>query len=615
MRSRRIIAGAAAGALASFGLLAVAAPANAATVSFTEPGASSFQVPDGVTAIHVSLVGGGGAGGQASGGAGCQVSATLEGLTSGETIPFFIGAGGASGDGSGGGGASTEFSPADAGLHMVAGGGGGGANLGDTTDAIGGSGCAADTAAGGAGANFSDTNDGDADGGAGGATGTGGTAGGGTSPGNNGTDGDSGSGGNGTGGNGGAGDGDGDGGNALAGGGGGGGYGGGGGGGGNGEFGAGGGAGGSLGPIGAEFISDDNQGDAFTNGGNGLVAISWDAPDAPGPIFFDPEPATFGNVLVGDTKTKIVTAVNAGGSPVTPTAITPVGNGVSVTGGSCAVSTPIPEDGGTCTLELAWTPTSAGLMTAGTITVAYSGGVAANNVLELHGYAATPVAGPLEFNAEPVTFGALTLGDSSTKTVTVENSGNVAATPTSIATTNAGVDVTGGTCAVATPIAPAASCTVQLTWSPSTTGSLPGSAALAITYSGPGGGTSNVDLTGTASAAPNVTGAAPSKPQRVKVTGKLKAKTFKVRWAEPTTGTATSYRIEVKKPGKKTALIRKTISTNTLSANLSRSTLLSKLRKIGAGSAKSRTKLRVTILAINAAGESQPVVLTFHIKR
>jgi len=135
------------------------------SVSFSTPGAGTWTVPAGVTAIQVVALGGGGGGGGGSalggkggsGGAGAQVTATIE-VTPGDTINYYVGGGGAgttytggvgSGGGGGGGGGSTNvIDGAIASTQIIAGAGGGGGGAGNA-GAPGGGGGAAGTGVGG----------------------------------------------------------------------------------------------------------------------------------------------------------------------------------------------------------------------------------------------------------------------------------------------------------------------------------------------------------------------------------------------------------------------------------------------------------------------------------
>ena len=137
---RRVIAfGSAIGLVVAIPLTG-ASPVHAAVLAtFNTPGAATYTVPPGVTAITVIATGGGGGGGYAAtGGNGGIVTAPLS-VTPGQVLNLFVGGGGVgSGLGGGGGGGSTNI---DAGTanQIIAGGGGGGGG-GTAPQGIGGDG-------------------------------------------------------------------------------------------------------------------------------------------------------------------------------------------------------------------------------------------------------------------------------------------------------------------------------------------------------------------------------------------------------------------------------------------------------------------------------------------
>lgn len=110
----------------------------------------------------------------------------------------------------------------------------------------------------------------------------------------------------------------------------------------------------------------------------------------PGPVTFTG--STFGTVQTNTVATTSVTVTNTGLGPLTPTAIavtSPVARN-SADPGTCATSTPIAA-GGTCTVNLVWSPAAVGSLAGVTLTVAYDGGVDASNSIAVAG---TAVAAP-----------------------------------------------------------------------------------------------------------------------------------------------------------------------------------------------------------------------------
>jgi len=235
--------------------------------------------------------------------------------------------------------------------------------------------------------------------------------------------------------------------------------------------------------IGAPYADNNSRNDS----GSSYVVYG---PVTAGPLTFTS--GDFGSTPVGVASPLDVTVTNTGGA-ATPSAITPTGDGVTVTGGTCAAATPIPV-AGTCTVALSWTPTAPGSLAGANLTVAYPGGGAASNTLALTGTATTPV-GPLTFTSGD--FGSTSVGVASPLDVTVTNTGDGAATPSAITPTGDGVTVTGGTCAAATSIPVAGTCTVALSWTPTAPGSLT-SADLTVAYPGGVAASNTLALSGTA---------------------------------------------------------------------------------------------------------------------
>lgn len=283
-RLTRVLGIALAPVLLAGGLVA-ASPAFAATrVSFTTPGLTSWTVPDDVSEVTITAIGGaGGAGMRSLGGAGCTVT-NVYSVAPGDVFRIFVGGGGRGGTGTvnGGGGGSTSINLQQF-TMIIAGGGGGGGGYDNVSPQIGpndgGDGCGASAFGG----------DGFGPNGQGGSNAVGGSdGGGGATDGSDGLAGEGGSG-NGNPGSGGIGDvcsfGEGGSADSSGGGGGGGGYGGGGAGssqfyGGVGTYYGGGGGGGSTGPSGATFSIDTARTANSLNGRDGSVLITFGPPDS-----------------------------------------------------------------------------------------------------------------------------------------------------------------------------------------------------------------------------------------------------------------------------------------------------------------------------------------------
>ena len=193
-RPTRVVA-LAAGALVASALVAIPSAHAAAGCTTTTPelnqaitcsltGSETITVPTGANAVHVVVIGGGGAGGTsinrgaepnppgAEGGVGAEVRASFR-IDSGGPVSIQVGAGGAAGF-SGRGGQASSITSGETLLAVAGGGGGGGATSRAVQGGRGGSGAADATAAGG---NGEDADGLSGNGGVGGADGNGGAAG------------------------------------------------------------------------------------------------------------------------------------------------------------------------------------------------------------------------------------------------------------------------------------------------------------------------------------------------------------------------------------------------------------------------------------------------------
>lgn len=244
----------------------------------------------------------------------------------------------------------------------------------------------------------------------------------------------------------------------------------------------------SAGSLSGVSVSIDLVGQPADAGSNSAV-ITGNA-GVPGPLTFSS--GAFGSVAVGATGSAVVTVTNTGTIAALPSAITPTGSGVSVSGGTCSTSSSI-SSGGTCTVDLAWTPTATGALSGGLLTVAYPNGSTASNSVSLTGVAQQP--GPLTFSSGA--FSSVDVGSSTSLTVSVTNSGDLPASPSAITVQGPGVTMSGGTCSTFAAIAAGGTCTVILTWSPQASGSLVGG-ALTIAYPGGPQASDSRALTGTA---------------------------------------------------------------------------------------------------------------------
>ena len=174
----------------------------------------------------------------------------------------------------------------------------------------------------------------------------------------------------------------------------------------------------------------------------------------------------FGTTPVGWTSTATVTFSNNWGLPIPITWIgtNPANPEITVTGGTCAAPGSLAALG-SCTVNVSFAPTSVG---SSSDTLTFQTSVATLNI-PLSGQA---VSG-LSANAALVDFGSVLVGSTATKTVTFSSVAGLALPITWIGTNpaNPAMAVTGGTCAAPGSLAPWGSCTVNVSFAPTSVGS------------------------------------------------------------------------------------------------------------------------------------------------
>ncbi len=252
------------------------------------------------------------------------------------------------------------------------------------------------------------------------------------------------------------------------------------------------------------ITSDDPQKPAVD------VALSGTGTLPPAPsIYVDPDYLSFGLVTEGtDSYPYEVTIYNWGTGDL-------IVNDMQITGtdaaefsldvSGCGSATPTVYPYDMCTVDVTFSPTSTGAMSASLI-------ISSNDPYSLDYYVyldgeGTPVPVPgIALTPLSIAFGNITEGTySASQDVTVNNGGTATLTINDMQVS--GTDYlefsieTGGTCG-STPVtlAPTASCTVEVAFTPSTTGAM--SASLDITSNDPDPSPASVALTGTGTPTP-----------------------------------------------------------------------------------------------------------------
>ena len=193
-------------------------------------------------------------------------------------------------------------------------------------------------------------------------------------------------------------------------------------------------------------------------------------------VSLSPASLAFGVVATGSSASQTATFSNQAGSPATLNAIS-AGGDYAATGGTCNPSGVVAV-GGSCTVVVTFTPTATGGRT-GTLTV-LSTGTPQTLQTALSGTGATPAA--LVAGAPSLAFGAIAVGNSASQSVTVTNSGGVAATLGNPTVAGSGFSLGSNGCG--TTLAANSSCSVQVTFTPAAIGSSTGIFTLGGQFSG-----------------------------------------------------------------------------------------------------------------------------------
>ncbi|WP_161570972.1 choice-of-anchor D domain-containing protein [Granulicella sibirica] len=194
-------------------------------------------------------------------------------------------------------------------------------------------------------------------------------------------------------------------------------------------------------------------------------------------LLLAPLSVDFGTILVGTPSTQTVTVTNNGLVPVTFTAITLTGD-YAQTSDCPAPNATLPTNS-TCTIQVTFTPTAAGPR-PGVLSVSTSASTLPLTVT-LTG-TGTLTQPQIEINPTTLDFGSIQVGASSTKSVTVTNTGEIPITFAAITLTGDYTRIT--TCPAPNgTLSPGASCAVEIAFTPAATGTRPGTLTVATSAS------------------------------------------------------------------------------------------------------------------------------------
>ena len=180
----------------------------------------------------------------------------------------------------------------------------------------------------------------------------------------------------------------------------------------------------------------------------------------PAPLTFSPPSLDFGSVALGDASSLSDVITNNTVNPITVTSITTTGDYAS--GGTCLASALVLAPGASCTLQTTFKPSATGPRPGSTFVS--SSGTASALQIPLTG---TGIQAKLITSAASLSFGTVVIGKPSSLYVTVSNTGSAPFQSLAIAATG---DFSFSSPCVATTLAPGASCSVQVTFSPTAVG-------------------------------------------------------------------------------------------------------------------------------------------------
>jgi hypothetical protein len=213
-------------------------------------------------------------------------------------------------------------------------------------------------------------------------------------------------------------------------------------------------------------------------------------------VTLSPTSLSFPKTAVGSTSTFPVTVTNSGGTSLTVTAIGTTGTNAGDFSHTSNCGGVQVAPGGHCTIQVSFTPSAGGSFSANLNITDNATGSPQSVTLSGTGTAVT-------LSPTSLSFPKTAVGSTSTFPVTVTNSGGTSLTVTAIGTTgtNAGDFSHTSNCG-GVQVAPGGHCTIQVSFTPSGSGSF--SATLTITDNA-SGSPQSVPLSGTGTAATSVT--------------------------------------------------------------------------------------------------------------
>jgi cardiolipin synthase len=209
----------------------------------------------------------------------------------------------------------------------------------------------------------------------------------------------------------------------------------------------------------------------------------------------------FGSVGVGSSSSQTLTVGDATTSPLTISSISVSDTADYTVTNSCPGTLTFPQ---TCTVAVAFSPKSAASLPA-TLTFAdNSGGSSTTQTIALTGTGVTGAA--MATLSGTISFSGIAVGAQSTQSATLSNPGAAALAISSIAFGGANASAFSETNTCGTSLAAGASCSIAVTFAPTTAGTSYSASLVATDNSGGATGSSqSLTVSGTSSAAPGAT--------------------------------------------------------------------------------------------------------------
>jgi hypothetical protein len=208
-------------------------------------------------------------------------------------------------------------------------------------------------------------------------------------------------------------------------------------------------------------------------GVTGTSKLSSGQQSAPGAATISVQPSSikFGSVSIGGTASQSVTISNGGGSNLTVTQARTTAAGVAITGISLPLTV---EAGKQSTFNVVFSPKVAGALSSNISIMSDVSSSPSTVSLSGIGTAATAF---LTSSASSLSFGNVAIGKSDTLGVTLTNAGNSNVTVSKVTVSGTRYSTSG--VSVGLVLMPGQSATLDATFSPNATGSLPGSITVA----------------------------------------------------------------------------------------------------------------------------------------